>query len=332
MSNFKSVLVTGVAGFIASHLVIRFVKKNPSIHYIGVDKFDYNSNIKNIDSIRDQKNFEFVRADITDIETMDGLFRQYRFDAVVHLAAMTHVDVSFFNSIEFTKNNVLGTHVLLELCRKYGISKFLHMSTDEVYGSKDDISTEDSTLDPTNPYSASKAAAEHLVKSYFHSFKLPVVIVRANNCIGPVQNIEKCVPRFTLRLLRGKPCTIHGTGNQMRNFIYVDDLCEALEIILEKGKISQVYNVASENEISIIDLTYRLIKMIYPDCEDPNIYIKYVEDRHFNDQRYNISSNKLKELGWEQKTGLDETLHKTVEWYRANQDYWDEKQLGNLFE
>ena len=313
----ENILITGIAGFIASNLVCHLVKKYPNYFFLGIDKISYCSSIKNFEEIKDYENFEFVKADFTNLEFMDYLFREYEIDTVLHLGAYTHVDMSFGNSIIYTQNNVVGTHVLLETAKKYGIKRFVHVSTDEVYGDSSTQSDEDSHLSPTNPYSSSKAAAEHIVKSYHHSFKLPIIITRGNNVYGPKQYPEKVIPKFILKLLNNEPLTIQGSGEQKRSFLYVDDVCRAFDLILHQGVIGEIYNIGTEIEYSILEVANKLNKHFGKNS------LEYIPDRDFNDQRYFISTQKLENLGWKQETFFEEGLQKTIDWYTEHQKYFE---------
>lgn len=313
----KNILVTGVAGFIASNLACYMVKKYPDYFFLGIDKISYCSSLKNLEEIKDYPNFEFVKADFTNLEFMDYLFKKFKIDHVLHLGAYTHVDMSFGDSIIYTHNNVLGTNVLLEVSKKYNIKLFIQCSTDEVYGNSSVMSNENSTLDPSNPYAASKSAAEQLVKSYFHSFKLPVIITRANNIFGIFQYYEKVIPKFILKMLKHEPLTIQGSGQQKRSFLHVDDVCRAFDIIFHKGKIGEIYNIGCKYEYTILELAEKIIKYFgYGEIE-------YIGDRPFNDQRYFISNDKLEQLGWKQEIIFDDGLEKTIEWYKNNPNYFN---------
>lgn len=314
----KNVLLTGVAGFIGSNLCCYLVEKYREVQFIGIDKISYCSRMENLREVERFKNFLFVKADFTNLDFMDYIFRYYKIDTVIHMGAYTHVDMSFGQSIIYTQNNVVGTHILLETAYKNKISKFIYVSTDEVYGCKLDQSDECSLLEPTNPYAATKAAAEHLVRSYYHSYKLPVIISRGNNVYGPKQYPEKVIPRFILNALNGLPLTIQGTGYQKRSFMYIDDVCEAFDKILNYGVIGQTYNIGSKDEYSVLELTDKM-RTHFPD-----IIVEHGVDRMFNDKRYAISTEKLIDLGWQQKVSFDEGLIKTIEWYSQNQNYFDE--------
>lgn len=327
-----NILITGVLGFIASHFLNFMVDRYPKLNFIGVDKYSYCSNWKNIESILDKTNFKFVKGDIKNLDFMDYIFDNMHVNIVFHFAAYTHVDHSFGNSLEFTENNVYGTHVLLELAKKYKIEKFIHISTDEVYGNSMDISTENSLPLPTNPYAATKMAAEHLVFSYYRSFKLPVIVTRGNNVYGPKQYPEKVIPKFIYRLLHKLPCTIQGYGNQVRSFLYIDDVVNAFDIIYQKGKIGEIYNIGcniNTNEISILNLAKSIISHIYPNSISSS-WIIHTKDREFNDQRYNISNNKLSELGWSQTIDFQVGLLKTIQWYKSNPTFWPKEEIQTI--
>lgn len=338
----KFYLVTGVAGFIASHLCRRLLADDPQCVVVGVDKGGYCSSERNFEDIIATHNsfntrFVYHIADVCNIEAMNALFRKYSFDAVLHLAAETHVDNSFGNSLQFTHSNVYGTHVLLEMAKKYSVRRFIHMSTDEVYGDSESMSSEQSSLEPTNPYAATKVAAEYLVKSYHRSFALPAIIIRGNNIYGPNQFPEKMIPRFILRLKSGLPCTIHGDGKQRRSWLYVQDAVEAITQVLHKGDVGQVYNIGTDpsSECDVNTIASMLIAEIFPSRESEtqpsgvlldSIFVTHVGDRCFNDKRYLIDSTKLYEkTGWKPKVSLKEGLRRTVEWYSRvpYRQWWD---------
>lgn len=328
----KVILVTGVAGFIGGHMAEYLLKNYKNCSIIGLDKISYCSCLKTIKLLETYPNFIFIRSDITDLEAMDYVFYSHKIDYVLNFAAYTHVDHSFGNSLLFTKNNVLGTHVLLEMAKKYKTEKFVHVSTDEVYGNKNELSTEETILAPTNPYSASKSACEHLVMSYYISFGLNVIITRGNNVYGPRQYPEKLIPKFISHLQKGEDCPIHGSGSQMRSFLYTDDVVRAFDIILRKGEIGEVYNIGARKEYTVLEVFEGLVKEMYPLYLDSNLTRKrFVKDRDFNDHRYFISSEKLIELGWVQNVDFSEGIKKTVEWYRNNKDYFQSRKKMNLY-
>lgn len=248
-------------------------------------------------------------------------------DTIIHAAAQTHVDNSFGNSFAFTENNVMGTHVLIETAKTHGITRFIHVSTDEVYGSsyeEDPRRVESDVLEPTNPYAATKAAAENIVKSYYRSFKMPVIITRGNNVYGPHQYPEKVVPKFVRRLLKGLPCCIHGDGSNSRHFIYVEDVADAFITILHKGEVGEVYNIGCEEEYTNLEIAEKLVKSLKPNCKSPKDHIEFVDDRPFNDVRYYISSAKLHGLGWSPQVGFEDGLQRTIDWYaKVSGDWWE---------
>lgn len=321
----KSILVTGMAGCIGSNVMVRLVQQYPHYQFVGVDKLSYCSTVKNFQEIEGAPNFTFVKSDITDIDRMRKIFTKHQVNIVLHFAAYTHVDHSFANSVLFTQNNVLGTHILLEVSKECGVKRFIHVSTDEVYGDqKDEISVEETTiLAPTNPYAATKAAAEHLVRSYHISFGLPIIITRGNNVYGPKQYPEKVIPKFILQLLKGEKCPIQGSGEQKRSFLYMEDVVSAFDIILHRGKVGETYNIGSKIEYSVLDVLKELVSIIHP-AKDFRDYLVYEKDREFNDQRYYISVDKLEKLGWRKKTSLPEGIGKTIDWYREHQDHFSD--------
>jgi dTDP-glucose 4,6-dehydratase len=314
------ILITGVAGFIASNLVCYLVKKYPEYQFVGIDKISYCSSTKNFEEILEYKNFKFIKADFTDIIFMEYIFDNEKIDTVLHLGAYTHVDMSFGNSIIYTQNNILGTHVLLEISKKFNIKRFILCSTDEVYGNNEGQSNENTILQATNMYAATKAAAEQIANSYYHSFKFPLIITRANNLIGKHQYPEKLIPKFILKICKGEDLTIQGTGEQKRCFLHVNDLCRAFDIILHKGVIGETYNIGCKDEYTVLEVTNKLLEL-FPN--EKRSKIVFIEDRPFNDQRYFISSNKIEALGWKQEIFFDEALKLTVDWYIANQNYFN---------
>ena len=318
------VLITGVAGFIGSNVLVKMVKKYPEYKFIGIDKFSYCSTDRNFEEISTFDNFKFIKADICDFNFMVYLFQNYKITIVMNFAAYTHVDQSFGNSIIFTKNNVIGTHTLLEASQSTDtyLKKFIHVSTDEVYGSQDTKSTEKSTLDPTNPYAATKAAAEHLVRSYHHSFKTPIIITRGNNVYGPKQYPEKVVPNFITKLSNNEKCSIHGSGTQLRSFLYIDDVVDAFDLIFHKGIIGETYNIGCNSEHSILSVAENILDIMKPG-EEFEKWFEHVKDRNFNDHRYYISTEKLEKLGWKPKVFFKEGILKTIEWYICHPHYWN---------
>lgn len=316
----KNILITGGAGFIASHVVLLLVKKYPDFNIVNFDKLDYCSCITNLDEIKDYPNYKFIHGNICSADLVSYVLKENNIDTIMHFAAQTHVDNSFGNSFQFTQNNILGTHVLLESAKSANIKLFIHVSTDEVYGEQSheqDAMDEEQVLEPTNPYAATKAGAEFLAKSYHRSFGMPVIITRGNNVYGPHQYPEKLIPKFINQLLRGRKVTLHGNGKNMRNFLFVEDVARAFECVLFKGDIGKIYNIGGSNEIQNIDVAKALIELSgYKGV--PEDMMVFVEDRYFNDLRYHINSNKLQELGWKEIVTWKEGLEKTFDWYKLH--------------
>jgi dTDP-glucose 4,6-dehydratase/UDP-glucose 4,6-dehydratase len=299
---YSNVMVTGGCGFIASNFLNIMKKKYPHTHFVNVDKLDYCSNVQNVEP----GVATFVKGNVGDADLMEHLIKQYKFDAVFHFAAQSHVDNSFENAISFTIDNTHATHVLIEACRQFIPDvEFIHFSTDEVYGeSKTDVpfTEEVGVLRPTNPYSASKAAAEMIVRSYIESFGMNIKVIRCNNVYGPNQYPEKLIPKFKRLLREGKKCTIHGSrcATIKRAFMHVEDVVDAVEVVWKEGTPGEVYNIASDDEMTVMEVTKMIIETI-KGTTDYDKWIDYVDDRPFNDQRYYICAKKLKSLGWKQK-------------------------------
>ncbi|KAJ0242331.1 Trifunctional UDP-glucose 4,6-dehydratase/UDP-4-keto-6-deoxy-D-glucose 3,5-epimerase/UDP-4-keto-L-rhamnose-reductase RHM2 [Hirschfeldia incana] len=320
----KNILITGAAGFIASHVANRLIRSYPDYKIVVLDKLDYCSDLKNLDPSFSSPNFRFVKGDIASDDLVNYLLITENIDTIMHFAAQTHVDNSFGNSFEFTKNNIYGTHVLLEACKVTGqIKRFIHVSTDEVYGETDEDAAvgnhEASQLLPTNPYSATKAGAEMLVMAYGRSYGLPVITTRGNNVYGPNQFPEKMIPKFMLLAMSGKPLPIHGDGSNVRSYLYCEDVAEAFEVVLHKGEVGHVYNIGTKRERRVIDVARDICKLL---GKDPESSIQYVENRPFNDQRYFLDDQKLKNLGWSERTGWEDGLKKTMAWYTQNPQWW----------
>jgi dTDP-glucose 4,6-dehydratase len=295
-------LVTGGCGFIGSNFLNIIKERHPDIEFVNIDKLDYCSNIHNVNS----GVAKFIQHNLCNVGILENIVKEYKFDYVFHFAAQSHVDNSFTSPLGFTLDNTYGTHTLIEVCRRHiPNAEFIHFSTDEVYGESktDEPFTEDTgVLRPTNPYSASKAAAEMIVRSYIESFDMNIKIIRCNNVYGPNQYPEKLIPKFIRLLKDDKKCTIHGinSANVRRAFMHVHDVVDAVEVVWKSGKPGEVYNIASDDELSVMDVTKLIIKTL-KNTEEYDEWIEYVEDRPFNDRRYHICAKKLKELGWSQK-------------------------------
>jgi UDP-glucose 4,6-dehydratase len=318
----NNVLITGGYGFIASNFLVYLVKKYPTINFYNYDCLLYCASEKNVSEIINEPNFKTTTNHIQNKTFLLSYLMDNNIDCIMHFAAQSHVEYSFHNSLDYTNDNIYGTHILLECCRIYGkIAKFIHMSTDEVYGESmlndDTKKTEDSILYPTNPYAATKAAAEMLCISYYKSFNIPIIIIRSNNIYGIKQYIDKVIPKFIMQLLKDEKCTIQGDGSCVRSFLYIDDLIECLELIMNNGIIGEIYNIGLGEEISIIDLAKKIIKII-KNTDDYDNYITYIADRNFNDKRYYISDDKIRLLGWNNQTNFNEGLMKTIEWYKKH--------------
>ena len=302
----KNLLVTGGCGFIGSNFINYYFYNNIEVNIINLDAMYYCANELNItEEIRNSDRYHLIKGNLCSIDLLNHILDNYKIDTVIHFAAQSHVQNSFEDSLKYTYDNILGTHTLLESCRKYGrIKKFIHISTDEVYGESllsedEEKKNEQSILCPTNPYAATKAGAELIANSYRFSFKMPIIITRGNNVYGPCQYPEKLIPRFIELLKEDKKVTIQGDGSNVRAFLHALDVAKALELILEKGKVGEIYNIGSDEdkEYTVLEIAKILIKLI-KNNEDYDSYIDYIEDRPFNDKRYYISNEKVKKLGW----------------------------------
>lgn len=322
-----NILITGGYGFIGSEVVnVAFQQIKSLNRLIVLDRIDYCSRESNIlPEIRNHKCYKFIQGDLCDFNLMEKILIENEIDTVIHMAAQSHVDLSFTNSLQFTQDNVLGTHTLLEACRKYGkLSRFVHMSTDEVYGEvshdeKNPCKEEISLLCPTNPYSASKASAEHYVRSYGKSYKLPYVIIRGNNVYGPKQYPDKLIAKFISYLHLDRKVTVHGDGSSKRTFIHVTDMARGILAIAERGVLGETYNIGSYNEYSVMDIAKMLCSIMGKDFENS---LNYVADRNFNDKRYFIDHSKVLSLGWKEEISFEDGLMETINWYKDHlEDY-----------
>lgn len=314
---FNKILITGAAGFIGSHVYDHFSNLYPDAEISILDKMTYAANIKNIPSILSTSKHKLLVGDLIDfdlcIRSTKGV------DLVINLAAESHVDNSFNNSIIFSRSNELGTHTLMEACKQNKVGKIIHVSTDEVYGENiDKPFLEIDRLNPTNPYSASKAAAEMIVKSYHSSFNLPVIVVRANNIYGIRQYPEKIIPKFILRCIENSSLEIHGNGKNLRHYLAASDFAKGLEMLSLKGIYGEAYNIASDLELSNIEVA-DLIKNHFTEKQ---IKIEHVDDRPFNDSRYAVDDTKLRNLGWKPKRNLKDDLSEIITWYKNNINWY----------
>ena len=310
----KKIVITGGAGFIGSHIVDEFAERYPSAFITVLDKMTYAADIQNIMHHIEKKNFRLIVGDIRNMHTCQEAVKDA--DLVIHAAAESHVDNSFGNSIEFSKTNVEGTHCLMEACRQAKVPRIIHVSTDEVYGEiLEGSAHENSPLLPTNPYSASKAAAEMIINSYKKSFNLPVIIIRANNIFGIRQFPEKLIPKFISYLALDKKLTLHGNGRNKRHFLAARDLTNALYILAEKGVLGECYNVGTTQEFENIEVANILCDLFGVPAND---YITYVEDRPFNDGRYAVTWDRISALGWKPELDLIKQMPEIIKWYIAH--------------
>jgi dTDP-glucose 4,6-dehydratase len=339
----KTILITGGAGFIGSHVVRRFVTRYPQYKIVNLDKLTYAGNLENLRDVENSENYEFIRADITGAEAIQKIFKQYRFDGVIHLAAESHVDRSISNPMDFLYANIIGTANLLNAARSIWQNNpedklFYHISTDEVYGSlgKGGLFTETTAYDPQSPYSASKASSDHLVRAYFNTFGLPVIISNCSNNYGPNQFPEKLIPLSINNIKNSKPIPIYGKGENIRDWLYVVDHASAIDKIFHSNKVGETYNIGGNNEWKNIDLIYQLCEIMDRKTgKEPGTskkLITFVKDRAGHDLRYAIDSSKVqKELGWKPSVTFEQGLEITVDWYLANLD-WLEHVISGDYE
>lgn len=321
-----TILVTGGAGFIGSNFIHYLIEKYPDYRIICLDKLTYAGNLKNLENVLNKPNFRFVKGDICDRDLVYKIFEEEKPDIVVNFAAESHVDRSIESPDIFLKTNVLGTQVLLDACRKYGVKRFHQISTDEVYGDlpldRPDMKfSENSPLKPSSPYSASKASADLLVLAYHRTYGVPVTISRCSNNYGPYQFPEKLIPLMIINAIHDRPLPVYGDGRNVRDWIHVKDHCEAVDIILHKGKEGEIYNIGGENERANIEV----VKMILKELGKPESLIKFVKDRPGHDRRYALDIPKMKEeFGWSPKISFEEGLRDTIRWYIENEEWWKE--------
>ncbi|MCX7625311.1 MAG: dTDP-glucose 4,6-dehydratase [Candidatus Sumerlaeaceae bacterium] len=315
-------LVTGGCGFIGTNFIRAHLQEHPQDFIVNIDLLTYAGNPENLRDIEHQPNYLFVRGDIADAKLVDELFLAHRFDAVVNFAAESHVDRSIENPHVFLRTNVLGTQTLLDAARRHGIARFVQISTDEVYGSLGPTGAflETTPLAPRSPYSASKAAADHLVMAYYHTYGLPVLITRCSNNYGPYQYPEKLLPLSIINVFHGREIPVYGDGLQRREWLHVSDHCRGIELVLAKGRVGEVYNIGGVNERPNIEVLKLLLQIL----DKPDSLLCHVEDRPGHDRRYALDATKIRtELGWTPQISFEEGLAATVQWYLENRAWWE---------
>lgn len=329
----KSILITGGAGFIGSHVVRLFVNKYPGYQIVNLDALTYAGNLENLRDIENKPNYTFVKADIRDVEAIKAVFSKYKIEGVIHLAAESHVDRSISDPLAFIQTNIVGTVTLLNAAREawkdsFEGKLFYHISTDEVYGSLGETGffTEETSYDPRSPYSSSKASSDHLVRAYYHTYKLPVLITNCSNNYGPNQFPEKLIPLAIHNIKNSKPVPVYGKGENIRDWLYVVDHARAIDQVFHEGKVGDTYNIGGHNEWKNIDLIYLLCKIMDTKlgrtAGTSEKLITFVKDRAGHDLRYAIDSSKIqRELGWKPSLQFEEGLEKTVEWYLQNETW-----------
>ena len=321
-----TIIVTGGAGFIGSNFVFHMLQAHPDYRIVCLDKLTYAGNLSTLKPVLKQDNFRFVKADICDRQAVDKLFQEEKHDIVVNFAAESHVDRSIENPGIFLETNIMGTAVLMDACRKYGIQRYHQVSTDEVYGDlpldrPDLFFTEETPLHTSSPYSSSKASADLLVMAYYRTYGLPVTISRCSNNYGPYHFPEKLIPLMIANALADKPLPVYGNGENVRDWLYVEDHCRAIDLIIHNGKVGEVYNVGGHNEKRNIDI----VRIICQELGKPESLIVHVEDRKGHDRRYAIDPAKIhRELGWLPETKFEDGIKKTIKWYLEHKKWWQD--------
>lgn len=318
----KNILVTGGAGFIGSNFINHILEERDDYNIVNLDKLTYAGNLENLKQSEGKKNYSFIRGDITNSDLVNYIFEKFKIKYTINFAAESHVDRSILGSEIFYRTNVIGTNVLLEAARRYDVEKFLQVSTDEVYGSlgKDGLFTEKTPLSPNSPYSSSKAAADMMVSSFYHTYGMPVVITRCSNNYGSYQFPEKLIPLMIINALNNKKLPVYGDGMNVRDWIYVIDHNKAIDLVFEKGKTGEVYNIGAGNEMPNI----KIVKLILNHLKKSEDLIQFVRDRPGHDRRYAIDSGKIQnELGWKPCYTFESAIQNTIEWYLQNKNWWE---------
>ena len=320
------IMVTGGAGFIGSNFIHYLLEKYDDIEVVNYDKLTYAGNLDNLKDVENDKRYCFVKGDICDKELVEKVIKEHGIEQIVNFAAESHVDRSITGPEIFIKTDVFGTFNLLEAARKFDIERYIQISTDEVYGSIMEGSfKEDDPLNPSSPYSASKSSADLLVNSYFITYGLPVLITRSSNNFGPYQYPEKLIPLFIIKALHDQPLPVYGDGQQVRDWLHVEDNCRAIDLVRKKGKEGEIYNIGADNEHTNIEITNIILK----ELNKPKTLIKHVEDRPGHDRRYSINSDKIKKMGWmpEKSQDFENSMKETIQWYVKN-EWWWKKLIG----
>ncbi len=318
-------LITGGLGFIGSNFIRYILKKYPDYKIINLDKVTYAGNPENLKDIENDSRYKFVKGDICDKELVNDLVSKEKPDAILSFAAETHVDRSILDPDAFIKTDIFGTHVLLEAVRIRKVEKYIQISTDEVYGSVEKgLFTEESPLKPNSPYASSKAGADLLVRAYFKTYNLPVLITRSSNNYGPFQYPEKIIPLFITNLIEGKKVPLYGDGLNVRDWLYVLDNCSGIDMVLHKGKVGEIYNIGADNEKTNKEITEIILKELGKDDSS----IEHVKDRPGHDRRYALDSTKLKKLGWKPEYNFEQAMKETIDWYKNRSDWWKKIKSG----
>jgi len=327
----KNLLVTGGAGFIGSNFINHILDKRDDVFIVNLDKLTYAGNLENLKPSENKKNYRFIKGDIQNHELVEYIFTKYKIKHVINFAAESHVDRSILGSEVFYRTNVIGTNVLLETARRFEVERFLQISTDEVYGSLGETGkfTESTSISPNSPYSSSKAAADMMALAFYHTYQMPVVITRCSNNYGPLQFPEKLIPLMIINTINNKKLPVYGDGLNVRDWIYVIDHNKAAELVWEKGKVGEVYNIGASREMKNIEI----VKLILNTLGKSEDMISYVKDRPGHDRRYAIDSSKIEnELGWKPEFEFETAIQNTIQWYLENKNWWERIINGSYLE